>query len=45
MYALIAGNQMCNYAVRLALPSLVQVCVSQRAASGSVSRDAWVDFD
>ena len=25
MYALIAGNQMCNYAVRLALPSLVQV--------------------
>lgn len=25
MYAMIAGNQMCNYAVRLALPSLIQV--------------------
>ena len=35
MYALIAGNQMCNYAVRLALPSLVQVASKELQLSDS----------
>lgn len=33
MYAVIAGNQMCNYAVRLALPSLVQVASKEMQLS------------
>lgn len=35
MYALIAGNQLCNYCVRLALPSLVQVASKELGLSDS----------